>query len=228
MNLGIIIPDRNDRPELLSNCLRMMNAQALQPAHIELMDYTPLSDAVDITQRYRLGYERMQDRNVDLIAFIENDDWYHPKYLQYMVAQWLISGQPDLFGPNQSIYYHLGLRKYYTLQHFTRASACNTFIKPELNINWPADSEPYTDMYLWHHLKGQKKTFTPDAIYTIGIKHGIGRIGGQRHNTGLEQYNRNGNTSFENNKHTDPDFDFLKQHMDADSLQFYTNLKLPT
>lgn len=227
MKIAIIIPDRNDRPQLLANCLRMMQAQTLQPAHIELVDYAPLSDAIDITQRYRIGYERLQGRDVDLIAFIENDDYYHPSYLEYMAMEWQLAGQPDLFGTNHSIYYHLGLRKYYTMQHYSRASACNTFIKPGLQITWPPDNEAYTDMHLWHKLRGSKKTITPDGVYSIGIKHGIGRIGGQRHNTGLEQYNPKGTTSFEANKHTDGNFEFLKTQMDAISYQFYTTLIVP-
>ena len=80
VRVGVLIPDRGDRPKFLAQCLAMMNRQTLRPVHIELVNDTAMSNAVDITWRYRLGYERI-GASVDVIAFIENDDWYHPQYL---------------------------------------------------------------------------------------------------------------------------------------------------
>jgi hypothetical protein len=205
----------------------MMNAQTLAPTHIEVVNFTPLDDNVDITLRYRTGYERLRNRGLDMIAFIENDDYYHPQYLEYMVNEWMLHGKPELLGPNRSIYYHLGIRKYLTMIHYSRASACNTLIKPDLeNIPWGEDNNPYTDLQLWTYLPGLKRTFQPDAIYSIGIKHGIGKVGGPRHTDRLEKYNPQGN-DMDAHKKDDPHFEWLQANMDAESFQFYSTLELP-
>jgi hypothetical protein len=41
MRVGVIIPDRGDRPRLLENCMRMLRAQTLQPVAVELINFTP-------------------------------------------------------------------------------------------------------------------------------------------------------------------------------------------
>jgi glycosyltransferase involved in cell wall biosynthesis len=88
VRVAVLIPDRGDRPKFLAQCLAMMNRQTLRPVHIELVNDAPIGNAVDITWRYRLGYERI-GASVDVIAFIENDDWYHPQYLERIVEAWL-------------------------------------------------------------------------------------------------------------------------------------------
>jgi hypothetical protein len=45
IKVGIIIPDRNDRPELLTNCMRMIEAQTLKPTVIELVNDKPKNDS---------------------------------------------------------------------------------------------------------------------------------------------------------------------------------------
>lgn len=202
MKIGVVIPDRGDRPEFLKNCMRMLAGQTVLPAMVVLVttpkspsrvrrDETkgdfekdssqqPASSALrapspqvekgnsqqpasrfttvyvesvagvcDITKRYRTGYDLLRGKGLDVIAFIENDDWYAPDYLERMGEQWELAGRPDLFGTAYTIYYHIGLQAWLTMEHRRRASAMNTLIKPDLNITWCADSEPYTDIHLW-------------------------------------------------------------------------------
>lgn len=212
MKIAVLIPDRKDRPELLKNCIRMIAAQTVQPDIIEIVDDEPLSNECDITWRYRTGYDRLRKKGIDVIAFIENDDYYSPQYLETMVAAWLQNGQPELLGTNYTIYYHLKLKAHFTMYHNTRASAMNTLIIPDLNVDWCKDSEPYTDMHLWSKLKGV--VFRPTKHISIGMKHGTGLCGGHMHLDRLHRYAKHGVQ--------DPDFSFLKNTLDENSFNFYS------
>jgi glycosyltransferase involved in cell wall biosynthesis len=209
IKLAVVIPHRNDRPKFLANCLRMLKAQSLQGFEIAIIDHSPTSNQKDITQRYRIGYDSFRNRNFDLIAFIEDDDWYHSDYLKTMVAKWIESGRPDIIGTNYTIYYHIKLHAWFTMHHSSRSSAMNTLIKPDLNFSWPQDSEPYTDIHLWNSLKGI--TFKPERHIALGIKHGEGLCGGRNHNDKLERF-----------INKDPNLLLLKENMDAESFEFYS------
>lgn len=208
MKIAIIIPDRNDRPELLANCMRMIKAQTLQPDHIELVNDAPLNDKCDITYRYRIGYERLRGKGFDAILLMENDDWYSKDFIQEMVAAWLEHKQPDIIGTGYSLYYHLKIHAWFKMAHPRRSSAMSTLIKPDLNFPWCADHEPYTDMHLWRTLKGC--TFSPVKPICISMKHNTGKTGGRYHDNYLHQFtNANG-------------LPFLQQYLDPESFAFYS------
>lgn len=215
MKIAILIPDRGDRPRFLENCLRMMNNQTLKPHAIHVVNFPPTDEQCDITKRYRLGYEELSKlEGVDLIALIENDDWYSPDYLEYMADKWIRKGRPDIFGTNYTIYYHLKLRAWFTMTHYSRASAMNTFIKPRIEamLNpkwWPVDQEPFTDLYLWSNLKGI--SIEPERHIAIGMKHGEGLTGGRMHTDKLHRFEKN----------QDPHFKFLRETLDWESFKFY-------
>lgn len=211
LKIGIIIPDRKDRPKFMQNCLRMIKAQTLQPEIIHIANEKPVSAEKDITKRYRTGYDALRARGLDAIALMENDDFYHPTYLQYMAEQWQKHGKPDLLGTAYTIYYHLKLKAWFTMNHSLRSSAMNTFIKPDLNFDWCVDSDPYTDLHLWMR-SGLKGVVIKPPILSIGIKHGEGLCGGRNHTDKLERY-----------INKDTDLSFLEKHMDYESFQFYTN-----
>lgn len=212
MKIGVLIPTR-DRPVFLQNCLRMVNAQTLKPEIIEIIDEKPKSDAVDIAYRYRIGYEKLQNKRLDLIAFIEDDDAYLPDYLEVMSKKWLELGKPPLIGTNYTIYYHLKLKKYFQFDHLQRASAMNTLIRPNLDgLDFGPDHDPYCDLHLWYSRK-DGKVFAPDHIISVGIKHGQGKLGGFAHIDMLDRYETDDNG-------------FLERTLDAESFQFYNNLQI--
>jgi glycosyltransferase involved in cell wall biosynthesis len=210
IRIGVIIPDRNDRQKFLENCIRMIGAQTMQPAEVCLVNDAPLSNEKDITYRYRTGYDRLREKGLDAIALMENDDWYHPEYLETMVKEWEKQQRPDLLGTDYTTYYHIKERAYFTMFHRSRSSAMSTLIKPDMQFKWPVDHEPYTDLHLWHHLKGV--IFRPERQICMGIKHGIGLCGGKTHVDKLHRYD-----------HFDQDFSFLRAKMDEESFKFYTN-----
>lgn len=214
IKIGVIIPDRGDRPEFLNNCLRMLKKQTLQPVGVALMNFEPRSSEKDITVRYREGYERWRGVGVDVIAFIENDDWYSPDYLEKMAEAWGKNGRPDIFGTDRTIYYNLNERAWKVMLHSRRSSAMSTFIKPNLDIQWPVDNDPYTDIALWRQLKGVTATFDPPIC--VGIKHGVGLCGGRMHTDHLERL-----------ENLDGSMVQLKQWMknDTESFYFYSNIQ---
>lgn len=212
MKLAVLIPDRGDRPEFMKNCLRMLKAQTLQPDIIEVMNDPPENDFCDITRRYRIGYDRLRNKGITLIAMMENDDWYDPAYLEFMVKQWKLNGWPNIFGTRYTIYYHIGLFRWMKMNHHTRSSAMATFIRADLSLTWCNDTEPYTDAYLWSTIKGGVTIDPGKKLICIGIKHGIGMCGGKSHTTSLERYISN-----------DDDHRLLKANMDEESYLFYTN-----
>lgn len=216
MKTAIIIPDRSDRPEFLKNCLRMMSAQSLQPDHIEIVNDPPLSDSKDITWRYRNGYDRLRGKGFDIIFLIENDDWYSPKYLEYMSNKWQSHGRPDLIGTDYTIYYHLNQKAWFTMNHPERASAMNTLIKPDLDFNWCQDSDPYTDLHLWLRAGLTGKIFHPGNHLSIGMKHGIGLCGGVNHVDRMDRYTNKDNDSGFLHKI------MIKENDDFESFNFYS------
>lgn len=219
MKIAILIPDRGDRPLFLKNCLRMLDIQIREfKKHedaefiIEIVKDEPLNDDCDITWRYRIGYNRLRNKNIDIIALIENDDWYSPEYLHTMVYEWKKSGKPDLFGTNYTIYYHIKMFKYFTMEHDDRSSAMSTLIRPDLDFKWCVDIDPFTDLHIWKTLKGV--LFTPKNHICLGIKHGIGKCGGSSHLSRLERYIHHG---IDDSKKW-----FLRENMDSESFKFYS------
>jgi hypothetical protein len=220
MNVGLIIPDRGDRPRFMDNSMRMLAEQTLKPVYIAYENYPPASEKCDITPRYRSGYFNClkfsrEEMPLDVIALWENDDFYSKNYLETMVEHWLMKGKPDIFGTEYTIYYHIKLRKYYQMGHKTRASAMNTLLKPGLNITWGKDEDPFTDLWMWTRSGLQGKTFNPGRHISIGIKHGVGKTGGQSHVDRFDRYGPPRGTD-------DADLKFLKENMDDESFKFYS------
>ncbi len=224
MKLGIIIPTRGDRQAFLGNCLRMLDAQEKNSPfdldiEVHVVAYPPKDKDVDITPRYRSGYDYFRGKGYDLLAFIEDDDWYSPNYLQVMLAQWDKLGRPDLFGTAKTMYYHIELKAYYIMEHHNRSSAMNTFIKPDMDFEWPVDLEPYLDLHLWKTIPN-RMIWMPDKWYSIGIKHGCGKtIDGGGHRIHDDDYVKL--------RYIHPDNGFLKETMNPESFEFYWNYFKP-
>lgn len=215
MRIGIIVPTRGDRKDFLQNCLKLIYAQSIfedESIHVvlEIIAYEPLSESCDITQRYRQGYDNLRNKEIDVIAFMEDDDWYSPDYLQTMVSKWVDSGKPDLLGTTYTIYYHVGLFAHFQMNHHSRSSAMSTLIKPDLDFKWCPDNEPYTDIHLWQTLKGV--LFTPEKHICLGIKHGVGKCGGKSHVDRLFRYeNEDKNGVWLKSVIGEKDFDFYNE-----------------
>ncbi len=212
MKIGVIIPTRGDRPKFLANCIRQLKKQTVQPTIIEVVDYAPHSNECDITQRYRFGYDKLRQQNLDIIALMEDDDYYTPEYLETITNEWVKAGKPDLFGTTYTIYYNIKIQAWLTFHHHTRSSAMSTLIAPDLNFKWCADNEPYFDIHIWREIK-DRKLFQPQKHICLGIKHGTGLCGGQFHTNRFERY-----------ENKDVDSKFLLDNMDQESISFYKSI----
>jgi hypothetical protein len=209
--VGIIIPSRgNERPEFIKNCFRQLEP-ICHLVTIEHVDYNPLNNEVDITQRYKHGYNRLRGEGLDLIFAIENDDWYSHDYFKVMIEAWQNMGKPDLIGVDYTYYYHLKLKKYFKYDHPKQASMMCTAIKADLAIEWPKDNYPFTDMHLWRTMSS-KKLFRPHQPIAISMKgHGVGKTGGTGHEDRLQRY-------------VNEDYGFLREHLDDESFKFFSGL----
>lgn len=226
--IGLIIPTRGDRPEFISNLKRLIRAQKLPPfitILICLVDYPIETESKDITQRYRRGYDSLRNKNIDVVFFLEDDDFYAHNYINKMFVVWISAGRPEIFGLTHTTYYHIGLRAYFEMHHTQRSSAMCTMVKPDMNFDWPDDSEPYTDTHLWmsarHKETGKPLTqgqFTPDPLICLGIKNfHEGLTGGNMHNDRLHRYDPLHNQYAK----TDHDLKYLSSIVDPVSLEFY-------
>ena len=210
LKVGIIIPDRGDRPDFLENCKRMIKNQTYNDVYTYVVNFFNSTNEVDITKRYKKGYELYSGRGFDCLLLMENDDYYAPDYIETMLNKWVEIGKPDLLGTNYTIYYHLGTKKHFTMHHKRRASAMNTLIKPDLNFDWCKDNDPYTDLHLWMRCGLKGITFKPEKIISIGMKHGVGMCGGRNHVDYLNRY-----------VNDDSELNFLKENIDQPSFEFY-------
>lgn len=220
MKIGVLIPTRGDRPEFLANALRMLRNQTLRPTDYQIVDDAPRNEAIDISWRYQLGYKRLSGQGLDMIVLWEDDDWYAPNYLETLALEWQKHPNIILLGQFHTIYYSLRIRKWFKFHHDQRSSAMNTAIKPDLeNIDWGLDHDPYTDLHLWFKLGGSewanntnKILFTPTEHICIGMKHGIGKVGGEYHSKDFDRYEHDDNGFLEQViKPVDPvGFDFYQ------------------
>lgn len=209
MKLLIITPDRGDRPEFLAHLKKMLKNQTYQNFDHLIVNFPPSDKAKDITKRYRFGYELATDRGYDVALFMENDDWYCHTYIETMVNKWLENTNLQILGTCYTIYYHIGIKKYFKMLHYHRSSAMSTMIKVGLPLSWPLDHDPYTDIHLWKNAGlTEKLIFEPEKIICLGIKHGIGLSGGENHTTYMHRY-------------VNEDNGFLKNTVDNESFEFY-------
>ena len=185
-NFCLIIPTRGDRPKFLQQCRKQIARQTLQPNGVIWMDYAPEGPAKDITQRYRRGVEQATKAGYEFVVFWEDDDWYHPDYLKWLVEGWKAKGKPNFYGVGETYYYHLGLESHIHMKHAGRTSMFCTLAKLPWRIQWPADSQPFLDMHIHRQTKVVTVDFPPNQVYAIGIKHGIGKTGGGGHNGRLK------------------------------------------
>lgn len=209
-----LVPTRGDRPRMLNRCIEMMSRQTLLPREVVVMNDPPIDPAAkDITWRYRVGVQRIIERHpeVELILLIEDDDWYSRTYVEVFYNAWNEAERPDVFGIDETYYYHIGLRKYHHQFHVGRASAFSTGVTNAIErMSWPPDDYSYTDLEIWKQMKG--RTFRPSPLITLGIKgHKEGSFfGGIGHND-----------SWNGLKHDDKSLNWIRSVIDEESFQFY-------
>tara|TARA_Y100001972_G_scaffold123236_1_gene170155 strand:- start:262 stop:951 length:690 start_codon:yes stop_codon:yes gene_type:complete len=186
MKIGILTPTRGDRPLFVDQYNEIIKSQTLQPDEIIKVDYKPVSQKKDLGARYRIGIQEAQEKKCDILFLWEDDDWYHPNYLQWMYNKWLEYDKPDVLGVNETYYYHIIENRLRHLKHDGRSSAFCTLLKLPYKYSFTQDEDIFFDLHLYKtHAKKYLKSKTisfDNEIYAIGIKHGYGVSGGAGHN----------------------------------------------
>lgn len=190
IKIGVVIPTRGDRTAFLKQAKELLSKQTLAPDFIEIVDFKPKSNEIDIKKRYEIGCKNLFEKKCDVVIFWEDDDWYSSRYIEIMIAAWVNANKPAIFGIGNSCYYHIFANKYLIINHPGRASMMSTMVtKAILNIDWGIENDAYADVIIWKELKG--RTFIPPVRICLGVKHGIGMTGGGGHDSeNFAHYNK--------------------------------------
>lgn len=218
MKIGLLIPTRGDRELFLNQAKKLLAKQTRQPDAIEIIDFPGEPGVKDITKRYRIGFDLLfNKRKCDAVVLFEDDDYYAPEYVEYLISMWELYDKPELFGFNSTLYYNLLSKQYEIFYHPGRASACLTLVTPAiLKMQFPPDDYSYLDMIIWDKKKNPCYSVSIDQprLLHAGIKHGVGLVGGSGHNIVRNYYKKVDN----------PSFQYLRSVIDAEDIGFYTKL----
>lgn len=219
-SIGVIIPTRNERPEMLGHLLNVqLPMQTFVPDKIYLIDsgvIIPRKGIVDLAERLIAGIDMAIRDCIDLIYIMEDDDYYPNSHI-------IPFDSVDFLGIEKTIYYHLFRKRYITMEHKNRSSLfCTAFslcaghgFAEWMARNWnKIKYNPFLDIELWNYVNeyDYKKIFLRPAMMPIGIKHGMGLCGGNAHNNDFH-YNR-----------IDYGYAWLKTKVRPESFEFYMNI----
>jgi hypothetical protein len=214
IKFAAIIPNRGaERKEFLA--WQKHRAGEMGYDKVYVIDYEPESDAVDIYQRLELGVVLASRDEIGYCSVIESDDYYSLRYLETIKEK--IKPRVDLFGINQTMYYHLFSTGWRRMSHPGRSSLfCTTFKTEAFETLPPVIGDPYIDLAWWAYALRNGKLLSSQLInddLAVGIKHGtiFGRVGGNGH--------------ILNYSHFDLGLKMLRGLLDNEAFDFYTGLK---
>ncbi len=183
--------------------------QTRQPNMVIKIDYPNSNGKPDLAKRYREGCKKAFDAGMDLVVFMEDDDFYPLTYIEDMTKAWEKEGRPAAIGHTNTRYYHLGVKGYKDWGKQPHASAHCTAVSKQANLSVCKDDYISFDIALWKENKSAVKTMLDR--FPVSIKHGIGMTAGRKHV--VTKY-----------KHFDEDLSVLKQWVDAEAFQFYQTI----
>jgi len=207
--IATITPNRGgERPKFMEFCklqLGRMNSESTI-----IIDHKPQGNVVDLVPRIKLGIETAKAMGIDRVAIVEDDDWYAQNYLDCINLD-----DYDFWGWGSTWYYNLRNRTWQRSYHQDTHSSlfCTAFRISALDgFKWPPDTHVWLDVELWRFARHNRRFFLSQGEPPcIGIKHGIGKVGGKAH--GMEM------------KHKDPELAWLKANVNETAFEFYSKLK---
>jgi len=205
----LITPTRGDRHIFKDQYWNIIKSQTKQPDEVIVVDYKPKSKDKDLTQRYRYGIEKATENGHEYALLWEDDDWYHPKYIEWITNAWKEESKPDVFGAYETYYYNIFTKSSFHMRHPGRASAFCSLLKLPYNLTYPKDNDPWFDLHIFRSKNNQTKGglyFPTNEVLAIGIKHGVGLSGGSGHNTKHPQMTKQGSFEWFNKHCLDKDF----------------------
>lgn len=120
MKIDVITPS-GERPEALALCREYVARQTYQD-----INHIVVETSGTIAANLVLLLDQVTG---DAVVVFEDDDWYHPKWVEYCVER--LQKFP-MVGELHTRYYHLPLRKHRDMETARRASLCNTAFRPEM------------------------------------------------------------------------------------------------
>jgi hypothetical protein len=211
MTFCAITPSRGDRGPLLDYCKHQVARMTVKPDEHIIIDHKPETTSVDLTKRVRSGVEQAIANGHEYAFIIEDDDWYDKDYFKHLLPA--LNGA-DFIGSNSSTYYNIFTRSYQHFDHLGRSSLFMTGFRLSVlkYFQWPPDNTIFLDLHLWSYAtqSNQRISWMKEPL-ALGIKHGIGLVGGKGHTMTLRK--------------NDKDFRFLRQTVDEESLLFYTKIR---
>lgn len=160
------------RPAAFRLCEAMLKRQTIQP------DQWLILDGPDRMQKKVLDAIEAGKIEGDAIAFIEDDDWYRPTWLDFATTK-LAKGY-ELVGEGNAAYYHVRNRWYSHCGNVRHAALCQTalhrdMLEPLANVIKSYDW-PFFDVRIWN-VECQKYLFLPKTSaerHVVGIKGILG------------------------------------------------------
>ena len=202
-----ITPTRGDRHELLEFCKHQLSRMTLKPDKSYFIDHPPANSKVDLVERVRIGVNEAKADGFQYAFIVEDDDFYPSDYFERFDI-----GTFVFYGDQSSTYYHLKHRTYTTFKHSGRSSLFTTGFKiSELDkFDWDAQNK-FLDIGLWNYAYSQVQGIRQYAHSgAIGIKHGLGLCAGKGH--------------VMKGENDDAYLKWLKENVDSEAFQFYTDL----
>lgn len=201
--------DRGDRPQFMDFCKVQIDRMKVD-AHC-IVDYHPIDSQVDLIPRFKKGLREIKAAGIDNVIIVESDDFYPIGYENLFDFD-----RYDFMGWMTTTYYNVRQKAWETYHHYDHSSLfCTAFKISALGgFKWPPDNYLWLDIAIWKFAKqnSAKWILREDENPTLGIKHGVGKVGGKGHRFEL--------------KNKDSDLSYLRSKTDDVAFEFYSKLKL--
>ncbi len=210
MEFATITPCRyGERQELVSFCKHQIERMTVKPAKSYFVSYKT-SKFPDLVERIQEGCKRARSDGFDFVFILENDDFFPLDYFENRIP----TDEDCFIGDDKSTYYNLRNNTWRTFDHPNRSSLYNTGFNLSCikYFDWPNTNTVFLDILMWEFANKKKLNTRFIPSKSIGIKHGLGQVGGRGH------------VMVGTNK--DENREWLKSQIDTDSWAFYQSLKL--
>lgn len=226
-----VLTPTGDRQKLFNQCQKYLLRQTILPKQWLVIDdgykkLNKLSANIDYYARERTEEGHTLRFNIlhaldkikyDKVIIMEDDDWYHPEYLEFM-----LNGlqDTDLFGYGCGIYYHVKLHCYVIFKNHHNAAFCATGFTSQVfdklkEVCFNPETNWSVDIQIWRKYINKKQIIPTDKnnIYVLGMKGLPSRRPGLTHS-----HKETGHPWTQ-----DPDYEFLYKTI-GDDIDFYQKL----
>lgn len=213
VKVGVITPTCSpERKPFVDFLHKQMKRQTVQPNWWYIIDYPNETGQMDLTKRYKQAMNMAFNDGMDLVLFMEDDDYYPTTYIEDMVDNWIQAGMPHIIGVKHTVYYHLKNKRFRIFNRDDHCSAFCTGVAKGVKYDIAPDNSKMYDVKLWRaNANSRAQIELPIGRKPVGIKHGIGMTGGGFHNEA---------------RYPESSHQTLADYVDKQALEFYNSLEL--